>query len=705
MLVCAKFFAATIGFLLFFSLFVSLPAQGQTNDALLPLVVSKIAAIDLSGNEATNFTAGHPITVIATITNTEDRYEHFSLTLEIRNEVGITELLHLRTATINPLDSTQLGSLWIPAGEGRYDLRAFLISNSGTPRPLSDVAVASIVVEGGQVSDIPSVEFLASNDSDLVLDGAPVRRNLDKVRTSASSNTSLTVDLPFSEVIESADLSGICPPLSRNVFQDRFFATEELRQRAIATEEINAKYERIRERLGEPISGDVTRDPIPMNAYYKEYENGTIYWTPQTCAHVMDMNIYTDWKRLNQQSGIGVYPYAGFPITDTLLLSDRVGKYNYFGLDANSLPGGILVSKGDGAAKGIVPPIFYKWERLGAERSVLKYPTSDYQYLTDYGVFEGGRIYYGRNYEGFALYSPIVDKYVAMNGLSVLGRPSTDTFTTGDGGLYAYFEGHNPTIPDGAAIFWSSRTGAQWLSDDILLKWESLGSERSCLGYPVTDPYDPPSRVSIYSIQDFERGKMFAYRTGLIISTCGDPCPDNGIRNFDTGECRAPHPPKIEAFYGTPRGAQNDAYIERGESVTLHWEVTGCDDSPCTVKISGATDRGTVVLYQEGLNISGTLVHTPTDLTRYTLKATNAYGQDSKQMKVSFPAVGPCSSGCEWYYFKATNPNSFVSPCVVIAEYAPDQETAKVLAQAEFGSDYTITSITYEQWASGSACA
>ena len=38
------------------------------------------------------------------------------------------------------------------------------------------------------------------------------------------------------------------------------------------------------ERLGEPVSTDVTKDPYRHNRYFKEFQNGAIYWTPNTCV-------------------------------------------------------------------------------------------------------------------------------------------------------------------------------------------------------------------------------------------------------------------------------------------------------------------------------------------------------------------------------------------------------------------------------------
>lgn len=298
--------------------------------------------------------------------------------------------------------------------------------------------------------------------------------------------------------------------------------------RAIATEEINAKYAQYREKLGAPITIDVIKDIYQHNGYFKEYQNGAIYWTPDTCAHEVDQVIYGKLKQLNEINSASTSQpevWGGYPITDTLMMSDGIGRYNYLALTTHQEPYAIIVSKDNVDAKGLKDKIFQKWERLGAERSILKYPIADQLKIWGLSVsFEGGRLYYGGpSEEPYELHGPILDKYIELGEDRALNYPSRDTSPTADGGLYAYFHGFNPNIPDGLAIFWSQVTGAHWLYYDMLLKWESEGSERSCLRYPESDPYQIENSQGVFLYQRYQGGyQMLMLKNGTLTTICYD---------------------------------------------------------------------------------------------------------------------------------------------------------------------------------------
>jgi hypothetical protein len=173
----------------------------------------------------------------------------------------------------------------------------------------------------------------------------------------------------------------------------------------------------------------------------------------------------------------------------------------------------------------------------------------------------------------------IRDKWIALGGPgSFLGEPLTDELTTPDGiGRFNRFQG--------GMIYWTPATGAQEVHGAILEKWESLGFERSFLGYPVTGEIDFPEggRVSA-----FERGAIYwwpdtgaielndvvVHYTGLICfgETDSDqlsgsdepyavigvvsPTGPSSIRSrlydgVDGGESR---PDLLEVYRGKPRG-------------------------------------------------------------------------------------------------------------------------------------------------------
>ena len=88
----------------------------------------------------------------------------------------------------------------------------------------------------------------------------------------------------------------------------------------------------------------------------------------------------------------------------------------------------------------------------------------------------------------------IRDKWLELGGeKGFLGRPLTNELQTADGvGRYNQFQ-HG-------LIYWTNATGAHEVHGDIRKKWVSLGSERSFLGYPVSDEVDfsEGGRVSVF---------------------------------------------------------------------------------------------------------------------------------------------------------------------------------------------------------------
>jgi uncharacterized protein with LGFP repeats len=67
------------------------------------------------------------------------------------------------------------------------------------------------------------------------------------------------------------------------------------------------------------------------------------------------------------------------------------------------------------------------------------------------------------------------------------------------------------------SIYWTPSTGAWSIHGAIRAKWASMGWERSCLGYPVSDEFgDSQTRQS-----NFQRGVItFSFRSGQASSSC-----------------------------------------------------------------------------------------------------------------------------------------------------------------------------------------
>ncbi len=94
---------------------------------------------------------------------------------------------------------------------------------------------------------------------------------------------------------------------------------------------------------------------------------------------------------------------------------------------------------------------------------------------------------------------------------SLLGYPVTDETGTPDGvGRFNHFA-------QSGSIYWTPSTGAQSVHGAIRAKWASMGWERSCLGYPVSDEFAiPGGRQS-----NFQHGVMtYSWSTRVSAPSC-----------------------------------------------------------------------------------------------------------------------------------------------------------------------------------------
>lgn len=87
-------------------------------------------------------------------------------------------------------------------------------------------------------------------------------------------------------------------------------------------------------------------------------------------------------------------------------------------------------------------------------------------------------------YRSFYIYGAIYAKWLSLGGMK-FGIPCTDETSTPDNiGRFNHFNDNT------ASIYWTPHTGAAAIWGDIRKKWESLGWERSYLGYPISDEVD-----------------------------------------------------------------------------------------------------------------------------------------------------------------------------------------------------------------------
>jgi uncharacterized protein with LGFP repeats len=137
--------------------------------------------------------------------------------------------------------------------------------------------------------------------------------------------------------------------------------------------------------LGDPVdegAGSGELDLGDGRGRARDYQNGSIYFTPQTGAHEIHGEIRVKWAQVGGHRG-----FIGYPTTDETGCPDGRGRFNQFE------HGSIYWTPQTGAHE-VHGAIRDRWGQIGFERSRLRYPTSDEQNMTGGRVsrFEGGEI-------------------------------------------------------------------------------------------------------------------------------------------------------------------------------------------------------------------------------------------------------------------------------------------------------------------------
>jgi uncharacterized protein with LGFP repeats/glucose/arabinose dehydrogenase/chitodextrinase len=222
---------------------------------------------------------------------------------------------------------------------------------------------------------------------------------------------------------------------------------------------------------------------------FRTYAAGRMYWTPSTGAREVHGGI------VEKYLASGGHVACGPPLTDETPTADGAGRYNHFAQNSTS----IYWSGGTGA-RVVYGEIALLWKAMGADRSIHRLPRSDELGTPNgrgrFNDFQDGGIYWLPWIGARSVHGAIYARWGAMGWEGgVLGFPTTNETMTPDGiGRFNHFEG--------GSVYWTPRTGAHDVRGAIRGRWQSLGWERSYLGYPTSDEYAiPGGRRS-----NFERG-------------------------------------------------------------------------------------------------------------------------------------------------------------------------------------------------------
>lgn len=97
----------------------------------------------------------------------------------------------------------------------------------------------------------------------------------------------------------------------------------------------------------------------------RDYQHGSIYWTPELGAHEVHGDIRNKWAALGGVRGI-----LGYPVTDEEPCGPEDGRFNHF------LGGSIYWTPILGA-HAVHGPVRDKWAELGWQSSAIGYPVGD----------------------------------------------------------------------------------------------------------------------------------------------------------------------------------------------------------------------------------------------------------------------------------------------------------------------------------------
>lgn len=164
---------------------------------------------------------------------------------------------------------------------------------------------------------------------------------------------------------------------------------------------------------------------------FNHFQNGSVYWTPQTGAHPVSGDILAEWSAQGWEGGP-----LGYPTADEIATPGKPGKVQGFEI-------GAMYSSANGT-HAVLGMIMGKYGELGWENGWLGFPKSNEVPIKDNGrftEFEGGNIYWSPGSGAWSVENgPLFDgwKSVGYEG-GRLGFPISDKFDI-PGGVQQNFQ-------------------------------------------------------------------------------------------------------------------------------------------------------------------------------------------------------------------------------------------------------------------------
>ncbi len=180
---------------------------------------------------------------------------------------------------------------------------------------------------------------------------------------------------------------------------------------------------------------------------YRHHQYGSVYWNREAGVHFIMGSIREKWSALGWERS-----FLKYPVTDELANPDRVGRYNHF-------QGGSIYWHPSTGAFEVHGDIRALWSQIGWELSGLGYPKSDELTASDrvgrFNHFQAGSIYWKPNLGPHFVLGSISNYFHTNGGFANanFGYPISNELApaTGNPNRFGDFEN--------GVIYWKQSTG------------------------------------------------------------------------------------------------------------------------------------------------------------------------------------------------------------------------------------------------------
>ena len=304
---------------------------------------------------------------------------------------------------------------------------------------------------------------------------------------------------------------------------------------AIATEylatghQTDANGHSVQSLLGSATSGVVAVPGVSGAMEQTFHDNGVIYWSAKTGAHVIYGDIGAEYVQTSHETdafGTNVQKILGLPTADEGNLSGVTGARR------SPFQGGTILWSAKAGAHALYGDVAVEYAAVAKQTdaygtNIQKYiglPTADEAPFSPVGGarvarFQGGSIYWSSQAGAHVLYGGVAAEYNAVAGQTNSAGTNVQQYIglpTKDEAGFAPVSGARVTPFQGGAIYWSGTTGAHVLYGAIASEYATTARQTNSagvnvqkyIGLPTADeaatPYGSGGRVVTFQAGEID---------------------------------------------------------------------------------------------------------------------------------------------------------------------------------------------------------